>query len=70
MEYKEERNICEYLGLMIESNQVHAWYGGGFSDGGRNPIGWVMVCHISKLKMYLCGRIHREHYKKLNTPNN
>lgn len=60
----EERKICEYLGLKVNgSDQVLAWYGHGYSDGGRNPTGWQVVCNLSKLKMYLCNKIHKEHYK-------
>ena len=59
----EERKICEYLGLKISfANQVLAYYGNEFSDGGKNPTGWQVVCHLSKLKMYLQGKIHKEHY--------
>lgn len=65
MDYKEEREICSYLGLKVDEwDQVMAWYGSGFSDGGKNPTGWQMVCHLSKVKMYLGLMIHREHYKK------
>ena len=53
MDYLEERKVCEYLGLKVDrGNQVLAYYGFGFSDGGKNPTGWQMVCHLSKLKMY------------------
>ena len=63
MEYTEERTICEFLGLRVDKgDQVLAWYGSGFSDGGKNPTGWQVVCHLSKLKMYIGGKIHKEHY--------
>ena len=65
--YLEERKVCEYLGLKVdEGNQVLAYYGFGFSDGGKNPTGWQMVCHLSKLKMYLGRKVHEEHYKHVN----
>jgi hypothetical protein len=66
MDYTEERNICEFLGLKVDKgNYVQAYYGFGFSDGGKIPTGWQVVCHISKLKLYLCGKIHTEHQKKV-----
>jgi hypothetical protein len=62
MNYLEERKICEYLGLKIDSeNQVLAYY--GFPSPNRIS-GWQMVCHLSKLKMYLGRKIHEEHYKR------
>ena len=65
MDYIEERKVCEFLGLKIDKrNQVLAWY--GFNEGGRNPTGWQMVCHLSKLKMYLGRKVHEEHYKHVN----
>jgi len=65
MEYKKEREICKYLGLKVDNaNQVLAWYGYGFSDGGKIPTGWQMVCHLSKLKKYLSSKIHKEHYNR------
>lgn len=68
MDYLEERKICEYLGLKVDKgNQVLAYYGFGFSDGGKKITNWQMVCHISKLKMYLCRKVHEEHYKYLNS---
>jgi hypothetical protein len=66
MDYTEELNICNYLGLQVDkSNYVLAWHGGGFSDGGKIPTGWQVVCHLSKLKMYIGGKIHKEHYGKI-----
>ena len=66
MGYLEERKICEYLGLKVDgANQVLAYFGSGFSNGGKNPVGWQMVCHLSKLKMYLGRRVHKEHYKHI-----
>ena len=66
-EYEEEKIVCEYLGLKIDSgHQVLAYYGGGSSDGGKKPTGWQVVCHLSKLKMYLTRKIHPEHNKKIN----
>ena len=66
MDYLEETKICEYLGLGVRGDQVYAYYGLGFRDGGRNPTGWQTVCHVSKLKMYLGRKIHKEHYKNTN----
>ena len=59
IDYIEERNICKYLGLKIDkSDYVLALYGGCYSDGGRIPTGWQVVCHLSKLKMFLCRKIN------------
>jgi hypothetical protein len=67
MDYSEERKVCEYLGLKVDkANQVLAYYGFGFSDGGKKPTGWQVVCHLSKLKMYLGRKIHEEHCKHVN----
>lgn len=64
-DYTEEKNVCTYLGLKVEGCHILAWYGGLFSDGGRIPTGWQIVCHISKLKMYLGGKIHKNHYEHI-----
>tara|TARA_R110000772_G_scaffold43995_1_gene101177 strand:- start:5649 stop:5903 length:255 start_codon:yes stop_codon:yes gene_type:complete len=64
--YEKEEEICEYLGLQVNHGQVMAYYGFGFSDGGKNPTGWQMVCHISKLKLYLTRKIGEEHRNKVN----
>lgn len=51
--YSEERSICEYLGLRVDrGDQVLAWCG---------DAGWQIVCHLSKLKMYLKRKISIEH---------
>jgi hypothetical protein len=64
MDYAEERKICEYIGLEVDgANQVRAYYGFPSPD---KISGWQMVCHISKLKMYLQRRVHEEHYERFN----
>lgn len=68
MDYLEERKVCEYLGLKVDiANQVLAYYGPAvFSDGGKKPTGWQVVCHLSRLKMYLCRKIYKEHHKHVS----
>jgi hypothetical protein len=64
MDYKEERSICEYLGLQVNKGDwVLAYYGSVFKGKGEAPTGWQVVCHLSKLKSYLSDKIHPEHNK-------
>lgn len=63
MDYKEERSICEYLGLQVNKGDwVLAYYGSVFNDKAKHT-GWQVVCHLSKLKQYLSDKIHPEHSK-------
>jgi len=61
-EYVEEKAIADFLGLRYDSaNYVLAYYGMISPD---KISGWQIVCHLSKIKMYLAGKVHPEHRKK------
>lgn len=62
MDYELEKKICKYLNLRVDKyGQVMEYYGFPSPD---EISGWQMVCHISKLRLYLIGKLHKEHYKK------
>lgn len=59
--YKKEKKICDFLGLHVDdAGWVLAYYG---FPNPEKPSGWQVVCHIDKLKMYLCRKLHPKHWE-------
>ena len=56
-EYQEEKRMLEFLNMKEKGGWVMAYYG---SSTPNEPSGWQVVCHISKLKLYLADRVHKE----------
>ena len=63
--YEQEKLICNKEGLQINNG---GWVledfgdgadGSGMSKGGANPCGWQIVCHISKLEIFLARRLKK-----------